>query len=117
MFSCDVSSPILVCQNNETAAMLAFSRRSDREEGREKMKTRGGGGGGQPEPARSVPPSSVLPLLFLVFCTLHCSLLSSARLEQATATLVSQTNPVGDELFSFANTFFYSNKFAQMLVT
>ena len=116
MFSCDVSSPILVCQNNETAAMLAFSRRSDREEGREKMKTRGGGGG-ETEPARSVPPSSVLPLLFLVFCTLHCSLLSSARLEQATAMLVSQTNPVGDELFSFANTFFYSNKFAQMLVT
>ena len=30
-----------------------------------------------------------------------------------TATmLVSQTNPLGAELFSYANAFFYSNKFA-----
>ena len=28
------------------------------------------------------------------------------------AMLVSQTNPVGDELFSYANDFFCSNKFA-----
>ena len=32
------------------------------------------------------------------------------------AMLVSQTNPVGVELFSYANAFF-SNKFAQMLAT
>ena len=31
------------------------------------------------------------------------------------AMLVSQTNPVGVELFSYANTFFCSNKFAEML--
>ena len=28
------------------------------------------------------------------------------------AVLVSQTSPVGDKLFSYANTFFCSNKFA-----
>ena len=31
--------------------------------------------------------------------------------------LVSQTSPLGVELFSYANTFFCSNKFAQMLAT
>ena len=31
------------------------------------------------------------------------------------AMLVSQTNPVGVELFSYANAFFFSNKFAYML--
>ena len=33
------------------------------------------------------------------------------------AMFVSQTSPVGFELFSYVNTFFCSNKFAQMLVT
>ena len=33
------------------------------------------------------------------------------------AMLVAQTNPVGVELFSYANAFFCSNKFAQMLGT
>ena len=33
------------------------------------------------------------------------------------AILVSQTSPVGVELFSYANVFFCSNKFAQMLAT
>ena len=33
------------------------------------------------------------------------------------AMLVSQTSPVGVELFSSANVFFGSNKFAQMLAT
>ena len=33
------------------------------------------------------------------------------------AILVSQTGPVGDELFSYANAFFCSNKFAKMLAT
>ena len=33
------------------------------------------------------------------------------------AMLVSQTNPVGVELFSYANAFFCSNKFAYMLAT
>ena len=31
--------------------------------------------------------------------------------------LVSQRNPVGDELFSYANAFFSSNKFVKMLAT
>ena len=31
--------------------------------------------------------------------------------------LVSQTNPVGVELFSYVNAFFCANKFAQMLTT
>ena len=31
---------------------------------------------------------------------------------ETAAMLVSQTSPVGDELFSYANTFFCSNKFA-----
>ena len=33
------------------------------------------------------------------------------------AMLVSQTNPVGVELFSYANAFFCSKKFAYMLAT
>jgi len=33
------------------------------------------------------------------------------------AMLVSQTNPVGVELFSYVNTFFCSNKFARLLAT
>ena len=36
---------------------------------------------------------------------------------QTAAMLVSQTSPVGVELFSYANTFFCSNKFALMLAT
>ena len=36
---------------------------------------------------------------------------------ETAAMLVSQTNPVGVELFSYANAFFCSNKFAQMLAT
>ena len=39
------------------------------------------------------------------------AILESQNNETA-AMLVSQTNPVGDELFSYANAFFYSNKFA-----
>ena len=31
---------------------------------------------------------------------------------ETAAMLVSQTSPVGDELFSYANAFFCSNKFA-----
>ena len=33
------------------------------------------------------------------------------------AILVSQTNPLGAELFSYANAFFCSKKFALMLAT
>ena len=36
---------------------------------------------------------------------------------ETAAMLVSQTNPVGIELFSYANAFFCSNKFAYMLAT
>jgi len=36
---------------------------------------------------------------------------------ETAAMLVSQTNPVGVELFSYANAFFCSNKFAWMLAT
>ena len=36
---------------------------------------------------------------------------------EAAAMLVSQTNPVGVELFSYANAFFCSNKIALMLAT
>ena len=36
---------------------------------------------------------------------------------ETVAMLVSQTNPVGIELFSYANAFFCSNKFAWMLAT
>ena len=36
---------------------------------------------------------------------------------ETAAILVSQTNPVGVELFSYANAFFCSNKFAQILAT
>ena len=36
---------------------------------------------------------------------------------ETAAMLVSQTNPVGVELFSYANAFFCCNKFAQMLAT
>ena len=36
---------------------------------------------------------------------------------ETAAMLVSQTSPVGVELFSYANTFFCSNKFAMMLAT
>ena len=31
---------------------------------------------------------------------------------ETAAMMVSQTNPVGVELFSYVNAFFYSNKFA-----
>jgi len=33
------------------------------------------------------------------------------------AMLVYQTNPVGLQLFSYVNTFFFSNKFAWLLAT
>ena len=36
---------------------------------------------------------------------------------ETAAMFVSQTSPVGVELFSYVNTFFCSNKFAQMLAT
>ena len=36
---------------------------------------------------------------------------------ETAAMLLSQTNPVGVELFSYANAFFCSNKFAYMLAT
>ena len=36
---------------------------------------------------------------------------------ETAAMLVSQTSPVGVELFSYANTFFCSNQFALMLAT
>ena len=36
---------------------------------------------------------------------------------ETAAMLQSQTNPVGVELFSYANAFFSSNKFAYMLAT
>ena len=36
---------------------------------------------------------------------------------ETAAMLVSQTSPVGVELFSYANTFFCSSKFASMLAT
>ena len=36
---------------------------------------------------------------------------------ETAAMLVSQTSPVGVELFSYANAFFCSNKFAYMLAT
>ena len=36
---------------------------------------------------------------------------------ETAAMLVSQTNPPGVELFSYANAFFCSNKFAHMLAT
>ena len=36
---------------------------------------------------------------------------------ETAAMLVSQTNPLGVELFSYANAFFCSNKFALMLAT
>ena len=41
-------------------------------------------------------------------------MLVSQNIETA-AMLVSQTSPVGLELLSYANAFFCSNKFAQML--
>ena len=70
-----VSSPILVCQNNETAAMLAFSRRSDREEGREKMKTRGGGDGTRTVRTALLSPPSTFPrfLYFALLPTIFCT--------------------------------------------
>ena len=36
---------------------------------------------------------------------------------EMTATLVSQTSPLGVELFSYVNAFFCYNKFAYMLAT
>ena len=36
---------------------------------------------------------------------------------ETAAMLVSQTSPLGVELFSYANAFFCSNKFAYMLAT
>ena len=36
---------------------------------------------------------------------------------ETAAILVSQTSPLGVELFSYANAFFCSNKFAYMLAT
>ena len=36
---------------------------------------------------------------------------------ETAAMLVSQTSPLGVELFSYANSFFCSNKFAYMLAT
>ena len=36
---------------------------------------------------------------------------------ETAAMLVSQTNPLGVELFPYANAFFCSNKFAYMLAT
>ena len=44
-------------------------------------------------------------------------ILGSQNNEIAAPMLVSQTNPVGDELFSYANAFLCSNKFAKMLAT
>ena len=40
-----------------------------------------------------------------------------SQANETAAMLVSQTGPVGVELFSYANAFFCSNKFAQMLAT
>ena len=44
------------------------------------------------------------------------AILMSQNNEMA-AMLVSQTSPVGVELFSYVNAFFCSNKFAYMLAT
>ena len=40
-----------------------------------------------------------------------------ARENETAAMLMSQTNPLGAELFSYANAFFCSKKFALMLAT
>ena len=40
-----------------------------------------------------------------------------SQINESAAMLVSQTNPLGVELFSYANSFFCSNKFASMLAT
>ena len=40
-----------------------------------------------------------------------------SRNDETAAMLVSQTSPLGVELFSYANAFFFSNKFAYMLAT
>ena len=39
------------------------------------------------------------------------------KTNETVAVLVSQTSPLGVELFSYANAFFCSKKFAQMLAT
>ena len=45
------------------------------------------------------------------------AILVSQNNNETAAMLLSQTNPVGVELFSYANSFFCSNKFANMLAT
>ena len=43
--------------------------------------------------------------------------MTSSQNNETAAMLVYQTNPVGVELFSYANAFFCSNKLAKMLAT
>ena len=79
------------------------------------------------QPLSSVPKVAVLenfncmPLFTYILCQpLTCRAFSHdvtvailvSQNNKMVAMLASQINPVGVELFSYANTFFYSNKFA-----
>ena len=83
---------------------------------------------------RPTAPQSIPSVLLLFACTVN-SLYSGHRVrnrvfshdvtaamlesqnKETAAMLVSQTSSVGVELFSYANAFFCSNKFAQILAT
>ena len=56
------------------------------------------------------------PVVVLASHDVTAAMLVSQNNETA-AMLVSKTSPVGVELFSYANAFFCSNKFAYMLAT
>ena len=71
------------------------------------------------EPEASEQGSSLICKKYIIECfhmTSWRAILVSQNNETA-AMLVSQTNPVGVELFSYGNAFFYSNKFAWILAT
>ena len=56
-------------------------------------------------------------LFYRVFSHDVTSAILVSQNNETAAMLVSQTNPLGVELFSYANAFFCSNKFAYMLDT
>jgi len=55
--------------------------------------------------------------MWSVFTWRHGSHIGAVQNNETAAMLVFQTNPVGVELFSYVNTFFYSKKFAWLLAT
>ena len=60
---------------------------------------------------------NTLKLGYRVFSHDFTAAILVSQNNETAAMLVSQTNPLGVELFSYANAFFCSNKFAQMLAT